>query len=84
MINLSGNELNIINAALKEYYEIILQQQRDLTLRINYLSNLGDEILLLEMDPLTQAIEGKGALIADIKSLWTKLNTGEKKEEPNG
>jgi len=75
VMDISDRELELIKIALKEYYEMLINQQHELTARVNHLANLNDEILSIEISPVAETIEIKSQIISDIKTLWVKLNS---------
>jgi hypothetical protein len=74
-IDFTENEFEILIVAIKQYYELIREEQRKLTNRFVSITNDNDEILNIEIEPLQTTIEKNRNLLSVVISTWKKINS---------
>ena len=69
----SSEEMVIIKRAVKEYYEWVLSERSELSIKLSSLIKNQNSILCYDIPALREAIQAKHNLLQSIQVTWDKL-----------
>ena len=76
MIEFTEIETQILGTAIINYYEWVLEEQRNIMFNIQKLLDYNDPILNIKYESLTQDLDVKNQLIVEIRNMCEKMGIG--------